>query len=265
MGVAGVAAFPDHFSAGAEEYARYRPRYPAALFSWLASLVARRDLAWDAATGNGQAAVALAGHFARVVASDGSVAQLARAEAHARVAYRVATAERSDLASASVDLATAAQAAHWFDPARWHAELRRVVRPGGVVAAWCYGLPAVDEEVDARLAALYAEVGPDWPPERRLVEDGYRSLPFPFAEVPAPPFSMEVDWTAAALVAYVGTWSAVARHRERTGRDPVGHFAGELARAWPERGRRRVRFPLCLRAGRVDPAAEAGASAPAGG
>jgi hypothetical protein len=51
--------FPDHFSDHADLYEAFRPAYPEALFAYLTSLVPAHDLAWDCATGNGQAAVAL--------------------------------------------------------------------------------------------------------------------------------------------------------------------------------------------------------------
>jgi hypothetical protein len=191
-----------------------------------------------------------------VIATDASAAQIAHAEPHTRVAYRVAPAEDAaavGLAAGSADLATAAQAAHWFDHDRWAAEVRRVVRRGGVVAVWCYGLLAAGDDVQPLLRGLYEDVvGEDWPPERRLVEEGYRSLPFPFAEFGAPPFEMTARWTAADLAAYVGTWSAVTRHRSRTGFDPVEPLARELARRWPAGEARTVRWPLTVRAGRVE-------------
>ena len=69
-----MKAFADHFSAISDEYAAYRPRYPEGLFTTLAGAVPRHELAWDCATGTGQAATELARWFDRVVASDASVA-----------------------------------------------------------------------------------------------------------------------------------------------------------------------------------------------
>ncbi len=242
----------DHFSAVAEGYARFRPTYPPELFAWLAGLPGHPRVAWDVATGNGQAAVALAEHFARVEASDHSAAQVERAVAHPRVAYRVAPAERSGLADGSVDLVTVAQALHWFDHARFYREVERVLAPGGAIAVWCYNLLDVDPAVNVVLRRYYTEVvGSYWPAERRLLEDGYRTIPFPFDEIDPPSFAMRAPWRLADLVGYLGTWSATDRYRSANGEDPVALVAADLAAAWGEpEAVREVRWPLTLRVGR---------------
>ncbi len=126
----------DHFSGIAAQYAQARPHYPAALFDWLAAHCAKRTLAWDCGAGNGQASVALAAYFEQVHATDISAAQLAEAPAHPRIHYRVAPADASALPSHTADLITVAQALHWFDLDAFYAEARRVLRPGGLIAAW---------------------------------------------------------------------------------------------------------------------------------
>lgn len=244
-------AFADHFSAQAAEYARARPGYPPALFEALAALAPGRGLAWDAGTGSGQAAVGLARHFARVVATDASAAQVAAAAAHPRVEYRVAEAAEIDLPAGGVDLVTVAQAAHWFDLTAFYAAASRVLRRGGVLAVWCYDLPRITPEVDRVVDWFYREVvGPWWPAERRMVESGYRGLPFPFPERPFPVMAMHCEWTAGALVEYIGTWSAVARCREVRGTDPLPAVASALAPYWPAADPPRpVRWPLQGRLG----------------
>ena len=247
-------SFSDHFSGVASEYAEYRPRYPESLFDWLAGLAARRELAWDCATGSGQAAVALASRFERVIATDASAEQVAAAASHPRVEYRVAPAEVSGLDPASADLVTVAQALHWFDRPAFYAEARRVLRRDGVVAAWTYGHPTLDEpRADAALQRFYAEtVGPYWPKERAHVDAGYRTIDFPFRQVAPPAFEMETRWPLATLLGYVATWSAVMRFRAARGEDPVAKLAKDLATAWgdPE-ATRRITWPLALRVGRV--------------
>lgn len=250
--------FKDHFSGHAADYAAFRPRYPAELFQWAAGLPAARGLAWDCATGNGQAAVALAEHFPRVVATDASAAQIAHAEPHPRVEYRVALAEAgeaSGLPDAAVDLVTVAQALHWFDFDRFYAEVRRVLAPGGALAVWSYDLARVAPAVDALIDRLARDVvGPWWPPERRWVDERYRTLPFPFAEVAAPPCHLEERWDLPRLLAYLRTWSSVTRLRAATGRDAVAEAEGELAAAWGDPARpREIRWPLSVRAGRLAP------------
>lgn len=244
--------FKDHFSVHARDYAAARPGYPEALFDWLAELAPARRRAWDAGCGNGQAALALAARFEAVVATDPSAGQIAAAAAHPRIDYRVEPAETPSLAPASVDLVVVAQALHWFDAARFHAAVKRVACPGGIVAAWTYGASRVTPAVDRVFDRLYAHLDADWPPERRHVESGYRSLPFPWPETTAPPFEMGADWTLGEYLAYLGTWSASQRHLARTGVDPVAALAAEFGTAWGEQEqRRRVRWPLALRVGRV--------------
>lgn len=245
--------FADHFSGVARGYAGFRPSYPLGLYEWLAKQADVRDLAWDCATGSGQAAVDLARYFARVVATDASTAQVNEAEPHPRIEYRVAPAEASGLDTGSVDLVVVAQALHWFDQERFNAEARRVLKQRGVIAEWCYGLTTVDgEAVDVLVQRYYTViVGPYWPAERAHIEAGYRDLPFPFTPIMAPAFEMEVDWTLAQLAGYLRTWSATARYAQARGQDPVVALEREIAPHWGAPGsRRRVSWPLALRAGR---------------
>jgi len=247
-------AYDDHFSSRAAWYARFRPDYPPALFRFVASLVRRRRIAWDCATGNGQAAAGLAEHFARVIATDASAVQLAHAHPHARVEYRVALAEASGLPPSSIDAVTVAQGMHWLDVPRFAAEVRRVVRPPGAIVVWAYGEGSLET---AELDALWRELlrgtlGPYWPPERHYVWDGYRTLAFPFRELPTPRLLMERAWTLPELVGFVRSWSAVARYVAAKQADPVPSFEAELSKRWGDPGARRIiRWPLIIRAGRV--------------
>lgn len=246
--------FKDHFSSASDRYAAYRPDYPAALFAWLAGLCAEHDLAWDCATGSGQAALGLAPHFHRVVATDASAEQIRHAAPHPLIDYRVAPAEASGLADHGVDLVAVAQAAHWFDLPRFYAEAARVLKSGGAIAVWGYGRMLLPGEMDALFQRFYAEtVGPYWPPERALIDDAYRSLNFPFAEIEAPAFAIEVEWTLPRLMDYLSTWSAVKRYQAARGRNPLPALLAELRSLWgdPEAARA-LQWPLFLRAGRVD-------------
>jgi SAM-dependent methyltransferase len=225
--------FKDLFSTQSADYARFRPRYPQALFSWLASVAPGRACAVDVATGNGQAALALAQEFRQVVAVDASHAQLAEAPARPNVVYRVGQAEATGVADASADLLTAAQAFHWFRQDAFFAEAARVLRPGGVLAVWSYGLMSVTPLIDALVQQLYGDVlGSFWEPERRLVEQEYAGVTFPFTPIPAPPFEMALEWDLGALLGYLRTWSAQRAYVRARGVDPVVAFEPELARAW---------------------------------
>jgi SAM-dependent methyltransferase len=248
------SSFADHFSNVAESYASSRPDYPQELFGYLAGISPARRRAWDCATGNGQAARGLAAWFHEVVATDASAKQIEQAVSHPRVRYGVARAEESGLEPESVDCVTVAQSLHWFDiPAFW-VEARRVLVPRGIVAVWCYDLLEVDAAVDAVLGRYYREiVGPYWPPERALVERGYRDVPFPFEAERAPELLLEKNWTLDALVRYLGTWSATQRYVAARREDPVGRVIDDLRRAWgPVERARRIVWPLGLRLGRKE-------------
>jgi SAM-dependent methyltransferase len=246
--------FHDHFSRDSSSYAKYRPRYPAPLFDWLAAQTTSCRLAWDCATGNGQAAIGLAERFEQVVATDASADQLREAIAHPRIDYRLAAADASGLASGSVDLVTSAQALHWLPRAAFYAEARRVLRPHGVIAVWGYHIATVGHAaLDAAIRHFHDEVvGPFWPPQRKLVLNSFRELEFPFEELTPPAFEMRCDWSLRDFMRYVGTQSAVGRYQQSRRSDPVPAFADELAAHWgPRDAVRSVQFPLFLRVGRV--------------
>lgn len=244
--------FRDHFSQVAAGYAAHRPSYPGALGDVLARLAPARGLAWDAGCGSGQLSLVLADRFAHVIATDASPDQIAQAVAHPRVEYRCVPAEASGLPEGVADVATAAQAAHWFDLPAYYAEVRRVVRPGGLVALISYGVIALDG-LDAIIQPFYRDVlARHWPPERKHVDAGYRTLAFPFPELEAPALEIRLDWDLGDLVGYVRTWSAVWALERAEGPGPFAEFRQVLADAWgaPET-RRPVRWPLALRIGRL--------------
>lgn len=245
--------FKDHFSRQAPDYARFRPNYPGELFAWLAGISPSRGATWDCGTGSGQAAVGLAAHFEQVIATDPSEKQLAHAEPHPRVEYRVASAEVSLLDTASIDLVTVAQAIHWFDLEKFYAESGRVLKPGGVIAVWTYTLLDAEAGIDDLLNDFYKNVvGPYWPPERRMVDDRYRSLPFPFAPIEPPAFEIRTEWSRDDLLGYLGTWSATQACMKASGSDPLVEFSRRLAPLWPDPARKKLlRWPLHLRVGRV--------------
>jgi SAM-dependent methyltransferase len=242
----------DHFSAVADRYARRRPSYPEELFAYLAKLAAGHELVWDCAAGSGQASIPLARHFSRVIATDSSAAMLGQAPPHPCVEYRTAAAHQSGLMEGSADLVTVAQALHWFDLEAFYGEVDRVLRPGGVLAVWTYGNQVMEDPIlDEIIRRFYRDVvGPYWPAERRHVEAGYRTLPFPYPELEHPPFHMKREWDLDELLGYIGTWSACQRFREANGVDPIPGLRGQLLPAWGDpQSPLRVSWPLSLRVG----------------
>lgn len=247
--------FKDYFSTQSNAYAKYRPLYPSALFEYLSSVATQHERAWDCATGNGQAALGLTPFFRQVIATDASQSQLESAQQHERITYRVATAEQTNIEAASVDLVTVAQALHWFELEAFYAEVKRVLKASGVLAVWAYNLLEIEPEIDAKVNKFYGEtVGPYWPPERRLIEDGYRSIAFPFQELNPPPMRMEARWNLSDLAGYLRTWSATKRFIEARGFDPVVALTNELISVWGEpKQEKTVRWPLHLRVGINEP------------
>lgn len=243
--------FKDHFSERAAGYAVYRPHYPPAIAQWLAAASPGRDLAWDVACGSGQLSVLLAEHFRKVVATDASDAQIAQAQSHDRVEYRVERAEQSSLTDRSVDLVTVAQAAHWLDLGSFYMEARRVGRPGALIALVAYERTRIASDIDRVVESFYSgDLAGWWPPERAHIETGYRDLAFPFPRLEAPPFDMRASWTAEQLIGYVKTWSAVQAMEKANGPAATARFASALRAAWGE-GEREIRWPMVVLAGRL--------------
>jgi SAM-dependent methyltransferase len=243
--------FKDYFSGHATDYASYRPHYPATLFDWLTGQAPDHGRALDCACGNGQAARALADHFRHVIATDASRPQLQAAQAHPRVDYVCARAEQTPLPDAGLDLLAVAQAAHWFDLPAFYAEAARVLRPGGLLAVWGYGLTRITPAIDAVIDDYYSNLLHDyWPPERRHLEQAYQTLVFPWPELDSPDLIMTADWTLTRLLGYLATWSATRLYIKETGHDPLPALAQRLQTEWGDAdAARTVTWPLFLRAG----------------
>lgn len=243
----------DNFSHRAAEYARFRPGYPAALFDFLFAQCRQFDCAWDCATGNGQIAAVLAERFQRVEATDISESQLQNALVRPNIRYRVGAAEQPLFPEQAFDLIAVGQAAHWFDLEKFYAEVRRVMRPDGLLALVGYGLLQIDPATDAVVMHLYRGILDNyWDPERRLVDEALATIPFPFQEIPLPEMASEYRWTPDHLLGYLSTWSALRHYEKQTGNDPLDEkFAAALKKAWGNEPVKTVRFPVFGRIGRV--------------
>lgn len=245
--------FKDHFSSGATGYAAYRPTYPMDLVDALANISPSKRRALDCGCGTGQLSVLLAEQFDEVIATDASAAQIEKAQQRDGVTYRVALADDSGVPAGSVDLITVAQAAHWLDLEKFYAEARRVARPQAAIALITYGVLHLEGAVGRHIQRFYYEtIGPYWPAERRHVEDGYRSLTFPFEEVTLPKLSINVCWQLEELIGYLHTWSAVKAAEKALGVNPVEALRDQLRKDWSDSlARRRVTWPLSIRAGHI--------------
>lgn len=243
------AHFAHLFSGHATTYAAYRPTYPKALYDWLTQLAPGRDQAWDVGTGNGQVAVALAERFARVTVTDPSVAQLGAATAHPRVTYREATYD-SGLRDGAAQLVTVGQALHWFDLDAFFSELRRVLAPGGVFAAFAYVHSSVTPVVDA-VTRQYHDVtcAKHWAPEHHLIRAGYRSMSLPIVEVEAPPLEIRAPMSVEQYLGFHRSWSATQRLLAAGGEAAVLAYERAVVAAWGDAPTRDVVWPMFVRAG----------------
>jgi len=241
--------FKDHFSDASSLYREYRPGYPQELFSYLFSLTSSNDRAWDCATGNGQTAYDLSAYFSEVIGTDASENQISQARQKQGVVYRVENAEQSSFSDESVDLITVAQALHWFNLDLFSNEVKRVLKPAGILAAWTYGLLQISPPIDEVVNTLYGPVLESyWPPERRMIEEGYRGIELPFTEIQSPEFLMQTDWNLSQLVGYLCTWSAVKRYEAENGVNPVEQLYDNLAMLWGDPEKRiRMVWPLTVR------------------
>jgi SAM-dependent methyltransferase len=249
----GVGPAENWFERGGDAYARSRPDYPPELAAFLASIAPDTRLAIDVGCGNGQLTCLLAAHFDQVIGIDPSRDQIANAVPHDRVRYLCAPAEDIGLPEHRASLITAAQAAHWFDLPRFYGEVAKVAGDGAILALVSYGIPEFEPDLNPRFLRFYRdEIGPYWPPERRLVETGYVGISFPFAELPFPAMEIRRDWDLDDVLRYVSTWSATRRVEQAGREDIVTAFADDLTRLWGNgTARRRVRWPITMRLGRV--------------
>ena len=247
------------FGAVATAYARHRLTYPKAFFTAFRRHLRAEPLVWDCGCGNGQASLDLAALGIRVLATDASAAQLAAAPTHPGITYRQATATASGLEPVSIDGVLVAAAVHWFAGEAFNTEVRRVVKPGALMA-WIGYLPLLLPEppLQALITDFHTRIlAPWWPAERRWVEQSYGGLVFPGEEWPFPhDLWIERHWNLAELIAHIGTWSAVQRCRE-AGTDPLPPLATAFTPLWPEQGESAllVRWPFMGRWGAVRPAA----------
>jgi len=247
-----IMKFEDYFSTQSGQYARYRPKYPDAMYAYLASIAPAHSLVLDCGTGNGQAAISLAEYFERVYATDASVEQIARAYPHEKVEYHVESAERVALESATVDLVTVAQAVHWFDFDNFYAEVKRVLKPNGVLAVWTYGLPGISPRIDKILSRYYSEtLSGYWPERIHYVEESYHTLPFPFEEMVPPSFVMQDRWDLRQVIGFLDSWSGTQKYRKQKGKHPLEEIWNELSNDWnDEKEKQSVRWQLFFRIGK---------------
>src|SRR5574338_41931 len=242
----------DNFSRQSELYAKYRPAYPQELFDFILNHVIGRDAAWDCGTGNGQTAKELAKYFKKVVATDISEKQIQKGHRAENIFYSVQSAEHTNFKDNSFDLVTVSQALHWFSFHEFYNEVRRVTKPGGWIAVWTYTLPSISPEIDKLVQVkLYKEtLGTYWDYERKLVDEKYATIPFPFNEISCPVFTMQFEWTLEELIGYTNTWSALQKFIEANFNNPTDALKEQIEPYWTTE-KMTICFPVYLRMGQI--------------
>ena len=231
-------------------YAKFRPDYPAELFTRLADLCVEKNWAWDVGAGNGQAATDLANHFQSVIATDLDLQQLQQAKPHSQIYYCQSSAEQAPLLDHSMDLITVAQALHWFDFENFFGEVKRVLKPTGIFAAWTYSRCQLKPELDKILSHFYQHiVGPYWPAQRHWVDEDYATIPLPFDRMTTQQYRLEKHWSLPHFLGYIRSWSAVNHYQRQQGEDPVINLGKQLSEFWSD-AEQPIHWVLTTKAGR---------------
>ncbi|KAH7667388.1 S-adenosyl-L-methionine-dependent methyltransferase protein [Dioscorea alata] len=254
------------FKKQGKEYAEARPSYPPELFSFIASKTPEHHLAWDVGTGNGQAALSLAEMFNKVIGTDTSEEQLTLASKHANIYYQhtpptmsIPEVENLVAPPGTVDVITVAQAFHWFANPAFFSLVKHVLKPNGVFAAWCYTLPSVDANIDQVMKRMYKKSYPFWSPDRRFVDEEYRSIEFPFEPVAGEdstgPFEFETVkmMELGEYMTYIRSWSAYQTAKGKGVELLTEEVVDELVKAWGGHweGVKAVKYPIFLRIGKI--------------
>jgi len=245
-------AAKDLFSAHAKQYAAFRPDYPVALYEFIFQHLQDKKNAWDCATGNGQVAQYLAKYFGEVHATDISAQQLAEGVQHPNIHYQVCPAEQATFPDDYFDLITVAQALHWIDVDKFYTEVRRVGKKGALLAVWGYGLLDINTTIDPLIKHFYTNiVGPYWDSARKLVDERYETIAFPFDEIGPGKFSIDVAWTLDHLAGYLETWSAARGYIQAHQQNPVTPLILKLRNYWKEDEVKTISFPIFIRLGKI--------------
>ena len=240
----------DLFSQNSQLYKQARPDYPHSVIHEILKHTPEHSFAWDCGAGSGQFTQLLVPYFEQIVATDLSESQLQSAPYFENVSYQIQIAEQTIFTNQSFDLITVAQAIHWFDFEKFYAEVRRTLKVNGLLAIVGYGLLEIqDQQVNTMIQALYYEkLAGCWDAERRYIDEAYQTIPFDFDEITVPKFSMTYQWTAAQLLKYLSTWSAIKNYQDQY----AEHALLDLAEYLQDLEQKfEITFPVILRLGRV--------------
>lgn len=246
-------AFIDNFSTQSKEYSFSRPTYPESLFEFLYTVTTHNNLAWDCATGNGQAAIGLSKYFKKVIASDASKNQIRHGFQRENIDYKVFSAEYPELDRDSVDIVTVAQGLHWFNLDNFYNNVKRVGKKGGIIAVWSYDMHKINPQIDKVTSRLDIDgeiLGNYWDKETKYVKEKYKTIPFPFTEIPVPLFKTTSFWNLRQLWEYMKTWSSVKKYYSENQQDPLDLVKPEVKTLWGEdHNKKEITWNINMRVG----------------
>ncbi len=241
--------FKDYFSDSSAQYGQYRPQYPKGLFQYLASISPSGEKAWDCACGTGQSALGLKEYFKEVIATDASENQIIKAIKKPGITYQISPAEKTQIANEEIDIITVAQALHWFDIESFFKEADRVLKKNGILAIWTYNLLEINETIDNIISELYNKtLRHYWPLERKMVENGYKEITFPFTSMSSPSFKMQAEWNLIQLIGYLETWSALKKYKKENQSNELTDIFAKIHKFWgnPD-DKKKITWPLTVK------------------
>lgn len=240
----------DNFSSKSRDYRKYRPAYPPEIFDYIKEHLKGFDKAWDCGTGNGQVAGELSSFFREIEATDISENQLKNAVKKENINYSIQPAEETNFNDNEFDLVICAQAVHWFNFDNFYAEVKRCLKPEGIIVILGYGLFRSNPGTNKVIESFYNQIiGPYWDSERNYLDENYQTIPFPFVELPAPEFQQTYEWSIEHLLGYLRTWSAVKHYKRINNEDPLALIEDELRKVFGTRNR--VIFPVLFKMGKI--------------
>ncbi|XP_059157444.1 putative methyltransferase DDB_G0268948 [Physella acuta] len=223
-----------------EAYSDYRPSYPREVYDLImtfhtSSRSCQCDLAVDVCCGTGQSTVPLAGYFSKVLGADVSEDQLQKFPKDLpNVKSVVSTAENLHfLEPESVDLVTVATALHWLDQDKFFQEVKRVLKPSGTFATFCYNFEVLDdveatefiEQTRKKIFSKYMTSNLD------LIEDKFTSIDFPFPHtLRLDGINMTSEMSVDQYIGYLRSFHFVDLYlREYPADDILGHIRRRLS------------------------------------
>ena len=169
----------NHFAhqSAAERYTPDRPYFHPLVMERVRAFLKLENpvpLALDVGCGTGMSTIALTEIATSIIGADISPAMLSQAPEHPRIRYVETSAEALPFADQSADLITVFIAFHWLDRARFLAEARRILRPGGALVICHHGFQGqMKENADFRrwCSDIYYPRYPNPPRNREPLED----------------------------------------------------------------------------------------------